>query len=129
MARLPQEGLTARESQIINVLWKCGEATVEEIRAQLSEDLAGSTLRTLLNIMQEKGYVAFYKKGKAKVFRPLAAREEVQTSALRTLKQRLFQGSAPQLLARLVENEEISLEELDALRQKVKDQQTEGGQP
>ena len=120
MARPAEEGLTARESQIISVLWARGEATVEEIRDQLPSDLAGSTIRTLLQIMHDKGYVGFTKRGKAKVYRPLAVREEVQTSALRTLTARLFQGSAGLLVARLVEEEEISLAELDALRRKLR---------
>lgn len=123
MARPAEEGLTGRESQIISVLWERGEATVEEIRGQLPGDLAGSTIRTLLQIMHDKGYVGFTKRGKAKVYRPLAAREEVQTSALRTLSTRLFQGSAGLLVARLVEEEEISLEELDALRRKLRRRQ------
>ncbi|MEW6756207.1 MAG: BlaI/MecI/CopY family transcriptional regulator [Candidatus Latescibacterota bacterium] len=123
MARPPEEGLTSRESQIMNALWSRGEATVEEIRGDLPGPPAGSTLRTLLQIMHNKGYVGFHKRGKAKVYRPLAAREEVQTSALHTLTARLFQGSAGLLLARLVEEEEISLDELDALRRRLRRRQ------
>ena len=110
----------------MDVLWQ-KEATVEEIRDQLAETLAGSTIRTLLNIMEDKGYVDFYKKGKAKVFRPRVARQAVQKSALRTLKDRLFQGSTRMLLARLVEDEEISLEELEELRRTMQDGTKEGG--
>ena len=120
MARPAEEGLTARESQIMSVLWERGEATVEEVRDQLPDALSGSTVRTLLQIMHDKGYVGSTKRGKAKVYRPLAAREQVQTSALRTLTARLFQGSAGLLVARLVEEEEISLEQLDALRRQLR---------
>ena len=123
MARPAEEGLTARESQIISVLWERGKATVEEVRDHLQDDLSGSTVRKLLQIMHDKGYVESTKRGKAKVYRPLAAREQVQTSALRTLTARLFQGSADLLVARLVEEEEISLEELDALRRQLRRRQ------
>ena len=120
MARPHQEGLTARESQIMDVLWTCGKSTVEEVRERLPVDLSGSSIRTFLAIMGEKGYVDFHKRGKAKVFRPLVAREQAQTSALRALTQRLFKGSTNLVLARLVEEEEISLEELDELRRQIK---------
>ena len=98
------------------LLWERGVATVEEIRDDLPDDLSGSTVRTLLQIMHDKGHVGSTKRGKANVYGPLAAREQAQTTALRALTARLFQGSARSLMARLVEEEEISLEELDALR-------------
>lgn len=123
MARPREEGLTAREGQIMQVLWSLGEATVEQIQEHLQAKLAGSTVRTLLAIMHAKGYVAFHKEGKAKVYQPLAERQTVQTSALRQLTERLFEGSAKLLLARLVEEEQVSLEELDALRRKLRRRQ------
>ena len=60
--------------------------------------------------METKSYVASHKEGKAKVFRARMVRESAQTSALATLKKRLFDGSTRQLLARLIEDEEISIE-------------------
>ena len=117
--RPKQEGLTPRENQIMDVIWNVGDATVEDIQAKLDDDLAGSTIRTLLGIMQNKGYVDFYKQGKAKVFRALVPKVEAQTSALQTLIQRLFHGSTEQLLARLVEDEQIDLNDLDDLHHKL----------
>lgn len=120
MARPRQEGLTPRESQIMEVIWKADQATVEEIRAALKDKLADSTIRTLLGIMREKGYVDFHKQSKAKVYRALVPRDQAQTSALQQLIQRLFHGSADLLVARLVEDEQLSLEEIDRLRQTLK---------
>lgn len=120
MARPREEGLTTRENQIMQVLWDQDEASVEEIREHLPQNLAGSTIRTLLTIMEGKGYVHWRKQGKAKVYRPLTERQKAQTSALRQLTERLFEGSASLLLARLVEEEQVSLEELDALRRKLR---------
>lgn len=125
MARPRHQGLTPRENQIMDVIWKQGEATVEEIQHRLSDDLSDSTIRTLLNIMREKGYVDFRKESKAKIYCALVPREQAQTSAVQQLIQRLFHGSADQLLARLVEDEQLSLEELDRLRRQVKRRQKE----
>ncbi|NKB67504.1 MAG: DeoR family transcriptional regulator [Candidatus Latescibacteria bacterium] len=127
MVKPARDGLTEREGQILNVLWQQGEATVEEVRQRLDTELAPSTLRTLLSIMEDRGYVVARKEGKAKVFCPAVAREAAQASALAMLKERLFGGSTRLLLSRLVEDEEISLEDLDALRQEVKRSKKGGG--
>lgn len=127
MPRKPDEGLTLREGQIMEAIWKLGEATVEDVRAQLAEDLADSTVRTLLGVMERKGYVGFRKsaKGKAKVYQPLVQRKEAQGSALRQLTQRLFAGSADLLVARLVEDRQLSLKDLDRLRRRLEAQERE----
>ena len=127
LARPAEQGLTARESQLMDVVWELGEVTVEELRARIDADLAGSTLRTLLAILEAKGYVSRSKRGRANVYGPVTAREEAQTNAVRALTERLFRGSASSLLSRLVEDEEITLEELDRLRRKLRGRQKEGG--
>lgn len=120
MPRLPQEGLTLRENQIMEVIWQQGEATVEEVQKRLSDDLSNSTVRALLNIMRRKGYVECYKQSKAKIYRALIPRREAQASAVQQLIQRLFQGSAEQLILRLVEDDEISMDELERLQAQVR---------
>ena len=127
MASRPQEGLTEREGQIMNVLWKQEEASVEGIRERLEAELVPTTIRTLLRIMEKKGYVAAHKDGKAKVFRPLIVRESAQTSALETLRKRLFEGSTRKLMLRLMEDEDISIEELEGLRREAQSGQIKGG--
>ena len=127
MARPPEQGLTARESQLMEVIWDAGEITIEELRDRLEDDLAGSTLRTLLSILESKGYVRTTKRGRANVYAPVTAREQAQADAVRTLTERLFRGSASGLLSRLVEDEEITLEELDRLGRKLRSRQKEGG--
>ena len=126
MARPREQGLMARESQLMDVIWEVGEVTVEDLRERLDDPLAGSTLRTLLSILESKGYVRTSKRGRANVYVPVTAREEAQSDAVRTLTQRLFRGSASGLLSRLVEDDEITLEELDRLRWKLRGQQKEG---
>lgn len=123
MPRPRQEGLTLRESQIMEVVWKLDRVSVEQIQEKLSADLAGSTIRTLLRVMEEKGYVDFHKQGKAKIYHALIPKEKAQASALQHLIQRLFHGSADLLLIRLVEDEHLSMDELDHLRQQLKRRQ------
>ena len=127
MARPRHEGLTPRETQIIDVIWSMEEATVEDIQKNLADRLSDSSIRTLLGIMHKKGYVDFRKVSKAKVYRACITRKEAQTSAIRHLIGRLFQNSADLLLVRLVEEEQIDLEELDRLKQMLEHRQKEKG--
>ena len=120
MARLRQEGLTTREMELIQVLWQQKEATVEVIQAKLPNRLEGSTIRTLLQIMEDKGYVTHEKQGRANVYRPIIEQQRVQSSAMKHIIQKLFGGSTELLLARLVEDEEIDMDDVARLREKLK---------
>lgn len=125
MPRPQPEGLTLRENQIMEVIWQQGEASVDEVQSQLSDNLSNSTVRALLNIMRRKGYVEYYKRSKAKIYRALIPRQEAQSSAVERLIQRVFQGSAEQLVLRLVEDDRISLEELERLQEQLRAAQEE----
>jgi len=123
MARKREEGLTARETQIMQIIWDSGETSVEDIQSKLPDRLVDSTIRTMLQIMENKGYVTFRKQSRAKIYRAKVQREKVQTSAVEHMINRLFGGSAEMLLARMIENDQVDLEELDRIREKLKQQQ------
>ena len=116
MARPHSETLTQRESQIMEVLWNAEGLTADQVRAALASDLHDSTVRTLLRILENKGYVAHEVKGKAYVYRAAVPRERAQRSALHGVLARLFGGSAESLVLRLLEDEQITPEQLDEIR-------------
>jgi BlaI family transcriptional regulator, penicillinase repressor len=120
MARTREEGLTARESQIMKIIWDNDKASVEDIQAKLPDRLVDSTIRTMLQIMEDKGYVTFHKQSRAKIYRAIIEREEIQSSAIQQMIDRLFGGSAEMLLARMIESELVDLEGLDRLRKKLR---------
>jgi len=114
--RPPSEMLTEREAQIMDALWRLAEATAEEIRAQLPGEPHDSTVRTLLRVLEGKGFVIHETRGKTFVYRAAAARDKVQRKALRSFLARLFGGSAEDLVLRLLEDEQITPEQLAQLR-------------
>lgn len=116
MVRPRSESLTRRESQIMEVLWNAGALTADRIRAALPDDLHDSTVRTLLRILETKGYVRHEAQGKAYVYRPALPREKAQGRALRSMLARLFGGSAESLVLRLLEDEQITPDQLDDIR-------------
>lgn len=116
MARPPSEALTGREAQVMEALWKLGEATADQVRSALPEPLHDSTVRTLLRVLESKGYAAHEARGKAFIYRAAIGRGKAQRAALRSVLARFFGGSAEDLVLRLIEDEQITAEQLDELR-------------
>src|SRR6516225_3046866 len=98
MGRTSSASLTDREAEIMEPLWKLGTATSEEIRAQLPDELHDSTIRTMLRILEEKGFVRHRREGRSFVFQPLVPREKVQTKTLGYVIRRFFSGSPHDLV-------------------------------
>jgi predicted transcriptional regulator len=116
MPRQPSETLTGRESEIMDVLWTLGAATAEQVREGLGGSSHDSTVRTLLRVLERKGYVAHEVRGKAYLYRAAVPRQKAQRRALHTILARFFGGSAEDLVLLLIEDEWITPEQLDALR-------------
>ncbi len=120
MARPASESLTERESQIMDVVWRQGEATADQVREALPGSPHDSTVRTLLRVMEAKGYLTHEARGKAFVYRAAVGRQKAQRLALKTVLTRFFAGSAEDLVLRLIEDEHLSSDQLEELRQSAK---------
>jgi BlaI family transcriptional regulator, penicillinase repressor len=118
MPRPTSQTLTERESQLMEILWRLGPATAEAIRAEIPDEPHDSTVRTLLRILQRKGYVRIRGRQPA-VYEAKVARQEAQSAATQSLLSRLFGGSAEALVLRLVEDEQLTAEQIQSLRKKV----------
>jgi BlaI family transcriptional regulator, penicillinase repressor len=108
---------TERELDVMAVLWERGSATVAEVRAALSDDLAYTTVLTMLRILEEKGFVGHTEEGKAYRYHPLVDREAAEKSAVRKLVRRVFGGSAELLLTQLVSDRDLSTDEVERMRE------------
>ena len=108
---------TERELDVMAVLWDRGSATVAEVRDALSDELAYTTVLTVLRTLEEKGYVDHVEEGKAHRYRPLVARDKAGRSALTRLVRKVFRGSPEMLLTQLVSDRKLTAEELKRMRQ------------
>lgn len=100
------------------VLWDRGAATVADITEALAAQhrLTYSTVQTLLRILEHKGYVSHDKLGRAFVYKPLVNRSQAQRRALRHLIARLFDNSPGALVLNVLEDGDISTDELAHVR-------------
>ncbi len=108
---------TDRELDVMTVLWEQGPSTVAEVQGALEDRLAYTTVLTVLRLLEDKGHVGHNEEGRAHRFHPLVERDHASKSALRRLTDRLFSGSPELLLTRLVEDETLSPEELERMRE------------
>jgi BlaI family penicillinase repressor len=107
---------TDRELDVMAVLWEHGSATVAEVREALVDELAYTTVLTVLRTLEEKGYVDHEGEGKAHRYRPLVGRERAGRSAVRRLVKKIFGGSPELLLTHLVSERDLTAAELKRMR-------------
>ena len=108
---------TERELDVMAILWDLGSATVTEVRDRLEDDLAYTTVLTVLRTLEAKGYVSHREEGKAHRYVPLVARNAAGQSALRRLTEKVFAGSPELLFTQLVSGRRLSPDELKRMRQ------------
>ena len=111
---------TDRELDLMAVLWERGPSTVAEVREQLEDALAYTTVLTILRTLEQKGHVGHEEEGKAHRYRALVAREAAGESALRHMVAKLFAGSPSLLLTQLVSDDTLSAGEIKRMRKLLK---------
>lgn len=108
--------LTDREAELMEVLWERGPSTVAEAREALADDLAYTTVLTMLRTLETKGFVEHTGEGRAHRYSALVERDVARQSALRDLSRKLFKGSASLLLTHLVSDTKLSATEARRIR-------------
>jgi len=108
---------TERELDVMGVLWDMGGGTVAEVRERLQDDLAYTTVLTVLRTLEEKGHVGHVEEGKAYRYHPLVERQQAGSSVLKRMMRKLFKDSPELLLTHLVSDRGLSDDELRRMRQ------------
>lgn len=107
---------TDREIDLMTVLWEHGPSTVADVRERLRDDLAYTTVLTILRTLEEKGYVGHEAEGRAYRYHARVERGEARVSAVERITKKLFAGSTETLLTHLVSDQELSDEQLERIR-------------
>jgi BlaI family transcriptional regulator, penicillinase repressor len=117
---------TDRELDVMNVLWDRGSATVTEVREALHDELAYTTVLTVLRTLEEKGYVTHEEEGKAHRYVPAVEREAAAGSAVGKMLKKLFSGSPEMMLTHLVSDRKLTAADLKRMRKLIDDQLKKG---
>ncbi len=123
MPRPRQPGLTENELEVMQVLWTQAPLKIADILEilQRTPKPAYTSLLTLVQTMEKKGYIKHKKIGKAFVYVPILQQKKFLTSEIKRIAKRLFGGSPGKLVLNLVENEHLNEAEMKALKQLLKE--------
>jgi BlaI family transcriptional regulator, penicillinase repressor len=114
--------LTGQELEIMKVIWKLGTPTVRQVYETLLEHrkVAYTTVMTMMNILEQKGYLKKRQVDRAFVYSPSRPEKQVIRAMVREFVDRVFNGAAEPLLLHLVEDDQLTKEELDAIRKSIR---------
>jgi len=107
---------TDRELDVMRILWDRGPSLVAEVREGLHDDLAYTTVLTILRTLEAKGHIGHTEEGRGHRYFAAVKQRAAQDSALRHLMRKLFDGSAELLLTRLVSEKTLTADELQRMR-------------
>ena len=108
---------TDREIDVMEVLWERGPSLVAKVRAALRDELAYTTVLTILRTLEGKGYVSHEQEGRGHRYFATVKQRAAQTSALRHLTRKLFKGSAELLFIHLVSDQKLSAKQIRNMRE------------
>ncbi len=103
--------LSRRERQIMDALYRRGEATVAEVMEEIPDPPSYSAVRATLRILEEKGHASHTEDGPRYVYAPSVERERARSAALDHLVETFFDGSAEDALAALLRKSDMDLTE------------------
>lgn len=119
MARPTQPHPTQGELEILRILWDRGPSTVREVLELVPQERAYTSVMSLLNVMTEKKLVTRKPEGRAFRYTAKLKPDQTEGKMLGHLLDRVFDGSATALVARLLEQSKPSADELDEIRRLI----------
>lgn len=120
--------LTPLELRIMQVLWELGPSTVSEVQVELGDELAYTTVQTMLNVLLKKSKVKRMQEGRAFRYQAVVSKERAAGSAVSDLVKRMFGGSTEALLMAMVDTRQISAEELERIAQRLASGERDGSE-
>ena len=108
--------LTDREADVMRVLWDRGPSVVNEVKDELNDELAYTTVLTILRTLEQKGYVKHEEEGRVHRYSATVKETAARKSALQHLTGKLFKGSAELLFTHLVSDQKLSKDQIQRMR-------------
>jgi BlaI family transcriptional regulator, penicillinase repressor len=128
MSRSSHAGFSRRERQIMDIVYRQGQATAADVRKDLPDPPSYSAVRAMLRVLEAKGFLRHEQQGPRYVFLPTLSLEKARRSALKQVVQTFFDGSTEQAVSALLDysSSKLSDEELDRLAQLIEQARREG---
>ena len=111
--------LTEVELEFMSAVWQINGGTVREVMAQLDadRDLAYTSASTILRILEQKNFLVSERSEKSFIYKPLIEKEDYQSTYLMNVSQKLFDNTPSAMVARLVDDENLTKDMLSEMRE------------
>lgn len=121
MKRFEDGQLTRRERQVMDILFRKGKCTAEEVLEELPDPPGYSAVRALLSTLEQKELVTHSKDSRRYVYEPTVPEKRAKRSALKQLMATFFEGSPEKLVASLLDpkDQELSKDEIARIRKLI----------
>jgi len=128
MSKPSLDQLARRERQIMEIVYRLGQATAADVLAELPDPPSYSAVRAHLRILEDKGHLRHNRDGVRYVFSPIVGRDRARRSALTQVVQTFFGGSAEQAVATLLDlsHEKLTDDDLGRLSALIAKAREEG---
>ena len=126
MKRFETGQISRRERQVMDILFRKGRATAEEVLEELPDPPSYSAVRALLATLESKELVTHEKDSRRYVYLPAVPEKKAKRTALRQLLATFFEGSPEKLVASLLDprDQQLSAEEIERIRKLIDDEGT-----
>ena len=115
------KSLTKAEEQVMQLLWKLQQGFLKDILENSPEPRPHSnTIATILKILIEKGFVDYEVQGRNNLYKPKISKAEYGKKSINQLVKGYFEGSPAKLVSQFVNDNKLSLEELETLLEQIK---------
>lgn len=123
MASQKMGQLSRRERQIMDIVYRLGEASAEDVRGHLPDPPGNATVRRQLSVLEEKGFLQHNQEGQVFIYKPTVPREDASKSAIQHLINTFFGGSMPRAVAAMLSmsGNELSEEEIEELWRRIRE--------
>ncbi|MFC5861132.1 BlaI/MecI/CopY family transcriptional regulator [Acidicapsa dinghuensis] len=123
MAKREKNTLTKLELQIMQVIWKQGASNVSQVQQALEQELAYTTVQTMLNILWRKGTLKRKLQGRAYEYSAAVTEARALGHAVRDLIDRMFGGSSEELVMSLIKTRQIDARKIAELSKKLEEEE------
>jgi|SRR5438105_7797489 len=129
MSTAPHADLAPRERQIMEIVYRRGQATAEDVRGDLPDPVSNAAVRGMLRLLEQKGQLRHQRHGVRFVYLPARDPEQVRRSALRNVVDTFFNDSASAAVAAMLGEFEhrLSDADFDRLQSLIDDARRRGG--
>ena len=111
--------LTKAEEQVMQAIWKVGQGFANEVVATVGGNVAYNTVLTVVRTLEQKGFVAHETFNRSNRYYAVVSREEYMQQQLKGFAQRYFGSSPKALVSFLVDKNEVTLEDLEAITKEL----------